>query len=250
MTNFTINKIRTSLPLSVLKGTQQERLQKAVSLNLQFYKNLHDKFVEREVKTSKFKTALKETAGGKIGVEVLNAEDSFHSRLSLLLGAKKKIRGYVLYLPHNIWGECIRQSLAQNFLKITQSFFNEICNPKFLARNIHINNHIQDSKEVWDFYSQNIAGKNVLTKESLDNFLQNKKADDKINILQFFRYNLLSERNVKQAEPQIDAQIEKLDNITYVNKKYDSKDFGFEEKLALLCENLKKVLQAERQHKI
>ena len=246
MTKFTINKIRTSLPLSAIKGTQQERLQKAIGLNLQFYEKLHDKFVQREVKTSKFKTALKDAAGGKIGVEVFNTTDS-NSRLSLLLGAKNKIRGFGLSLPHNIWGECIRQSSAKNFLKITQSFFNEICNPKILARNIYINNHIKDTKAVIDFYAQNISGKNVLTQESLDNFLQNRKADDKINILQFLRYNLYSERNTKQAEPQIDKQFEKLDNITYVNKKYDLKDFYFDEKLALLCEQLKSVIQAERQ---
>lgn len=128
-----------------------------------------------------------------------------------------------------------------------EKFFNEICNPKFLARNIYINNHIKDTKAVIDFYAQNISGKNVLTKESLENFLQNRKADDKINILQFFRYNLFSERNTKQAEPQIDKQFEKLDNITYVNKKYDLQDFSFDEKIALLCEQLKSVIQAERQ---
>ena len=246
MTKFTINKIRTSLPLSAIKGTQQERMQKAIGLNLQFYEKLHDKFVEREVKTSRFKTTLKDTAGGQIGVEVFNTEPN-SSKLSLLIGAKNKIRGFGLYLPHNIWGECIRQSSAKNFLKITQSFFNEICNPKFLARNIYINNHIKDTNAVSDFYAQNISGKNVLTKESLENFLQNRKADDKINILQFFRYNLFSERNTKQAEPQIDKQFEKLDNITYVNKKYDLKDFSFDEKLALLCDQLKSVIQAERQ---
>lgn len=246
MTKFTINKIRTSLPLSAIKGTQQERMQKAIGLNLQFYEKLHDKFVQREVKTSKFKTTLKDTAGGQIGVEVFNTEPN-SSKLSLLIGAKNKIRGFGLYLPHNIWGECIRQSSAKNFLKITQSFFNEICNPKFLARNIYINNHIKDTNAVSDFYAQNISGKNVLTKESLENFLQNRKADDKINILQFFRYNLFSERNTKQAEPQIDKQFEKLDNITYVNKKYDLKDFSFDEKLALLCDQLKSVIQAERQ---
>ena len=246
MTKFTINKIRTSLPLSAIKGTQQERMQKAIGLNLQFYEKLHDKFVQREVKTSKFKTTLKDTAGGQIGVEVFNTEPN-SSKLSLLIGAKNKIRGFGLYLPHNIWGECIRQSSAKNFLKITQSFFNEICNPKFLARNIYINNHIKDTNAVSDFYAQNISGKNVLTQESLDNFLQNRKADDKINILQFFRYNLFSERNTKQAEPQIDKQFEKLDNITYVNKKYDLKDFSFDEKLALLCDQLKSVIQTERQ---
>ena len=246
MTKFTINKIRTSLPLSAIKGTQQERMQKAIGLNLQFYEKLHDKFVQREVKTSRFKTTLKGTAGGQIGVEVFNTEPN-SSKLSLLIGAKNKIRGFGLYLPHNIWGECIRQSSAKNFLKITQSFFNEICNPKFLARNIYINNHIKDTNAVSDFYAQNISGKNVLTKESLENFLQNRKADDKINILQFFRYNLFSERNTKQAEPQIDKQFEKLDNITYVNKKYDLKDFSFDEKLALLCDQLKSVIQAERQ---
>ena len=246
MTKFTINKIRTSLPLSAIKGTQQERMQKAIGLNLQFYEKLHDKFVQREVKTSRFKTTLKDTAGGQIGVEVFNTEPN-SSKLSLLIGAKNKIRGFGLYLPHNIWGECIRQSSAKNFLKITQSFFNEICNPKFLARNIYINNHIKDTNAVSDFYAQNISGKNVLTKESLENFLQNRKADDKINILQFFRYNLFSERNTKQAEPQIDKQFEKLDNITYVNKKYDLKDFSFDEKLALLCDQLKSVIQAERQ---
>ena len=247
MAKFSINKIRTSLPLSAIKGTQQERLQKAIGLNLQFYEKLHDKFVQREVKTSKFKTALKDSAGGNIGVEVFNAADSEASKLSLLLGAKNKIRGFGLYLPHNIWGECIRQSSAKNFLKITQSFFNEICNPKFLARNIYINNHIKDAKDVCDFYAQNISGKNVLNKESLDNFLQNRKTDDKINILQFFRYNLFSERNSKQAEPYIDKQFKRLDNITYADKKYDLKDFSFDEKLALLCEQLKSVIQAERQ---
>ena len=246
MVKLSINKSKVFLPLSMSKGTTEQRLQKARLLNLRFYDNLQDKFVNREIKQSVFKRILKETSGFKPGIEIFESGSPKKAKMTPLLGAQNKIRGYAFALPVTYWFENIHKSSAQLFLKTTQRFFNEIFNPKFLARKIIMNNKGYNTKEAGEFYMNNIAEKQTLNPKNLDKYLQMKKAEEKINILQFFRYSLLDERNVHQAEHGIDKHIEKADHLKFQNKNYDLSEYHYDEKLALLNKKLGEIIQSER----
>ena len=91
-----------------------------------------------------------------------------------------------------------------------------------------------------------MEGLNVLKKEDLHKFLQDKKNDEKINILQYLRYSLFNEKTVKQAAHDIDKHIEKAEHLKFANKNYDLAPCSYDEKLALLNETLTKTLKEAR----
>ena len=248
MMKLSINKSKTFLPLSMSKGTTEQRLQKARLLNLRFYDNLKDEFVDREVKPSVFKRVLKDTAGAKLGVEMFASQNPNTTSVTPLLGAKSKIRGYAFYIPQMYWTGNIRQSHELSFLKDTQRFFNDICNPKFLARKIALINKSKDTQAVQEFYSQNVAEKQVLKEENLDKLLKDKNSSEKIDILQYLRYTLLGDKNTHQAEYKIDKHIEKAENLRFPNKNYDLSDYNYDEKMMILNQKLAKVIQDARKN--
>ena len=246
MMKLSINKSKTFLPLSMAKGTTEQRLQKARLLNLKFYDNLHDEFINREVKQSVFKRVLREASGIKPEINIFEANDWKKTTLTPLLDSRRKVKGFAFFIPLTYWYSNIPQSASQFFLKETQRFFNMICNPKFLTRRFLLFNRGYNIKKVMDFYSQNIAEKQVLTAENLDKFLCGKNADEKINTLQFLRYNLMDDMNVHKAEYRIDKHIEKVESLKFQNKNYDLSEYQYDEKLALLNQRLNEVIQAER----
>ena len=247
MMKLSINKSKVFLPLTISKGTTEQRLQKARLLNLRFYDNLQDEFVNREIKQSVFKRILKETSGFKPGVEIFESDNPKKANMAPLIGAGRKVRGYSFFLPVTYWYSTIHKSTAKLFLEATQKFFNGTFNPKFLTRKITMFNKNYNLKEVQKFYMDNIAEKQTLNEENLDMYLHGKKAEEKINTLQFFRYSLLDEKNIHQAEHGIDKHIEKAEHLKFQNKNYDLSEYHYDEKLALLNEKLGKVIQGERQ---
>lgn len=247
MIKLHIDKTKTFLPLGLSKGTVQERLQNATAMNLAFYKNLQDEFVNREVRPAVFKRVLQKSTGAKIGIDIIQPLDYNTTKLGLNL-RNGKIKGYVLSLPCNILNGNVLQRYQRVFLLETQKFFNEICNPKFLTRKISVFNKISSAGEVNDFYMKNIQGKNILSENDLNKLLKTLRANDKINTLQLFRYTLQSEKNTRQAERLLDKSIEKAENLKLIGKNYDLTDYKYDEKLTLLNSKLLKVLQDERKN--
>lgn len=254
MVNVSINKSKMFLPLSSAKGTTEQRLEKARSLNLKFYKNLQDRFVKREVKPGAFKQELQKAAGVNIGVEVVEVlhKDNvpFTHMISNANSKKIKIDKYMFSLPFARLNDRIEKSSAPKFLRTTQKFFNEILNPKFLTRKVTMLNKYDNFSETTKFYSENISGKNHLDAKSLEKFLSNKSAQEQIDTLQHFRYNLLSEENIHNADFQIDKLIEKLDNLRYENKNYDLSVYNYDNKKSILNNKLAELLKQTRENLI
>lgn len=243
---FGINKIRTFLPLSVSKGTTEQRLQKARDFNLKFFKDLQYEIENREIKPAAFKRTLKENSSPEIGIKLLESTDS-NIRLSSSTTTKCKINGYSFYFPLTFFSKNIRQSMEQSFLAETQSFFNHIFNPKFLTREISIINKGYHTEQLRPFYAENITGTKVLKKEVLNDLLKGKKPAERIDYLQALRYKLLDEMNTRKAEFQIDKLIEKFENIKFLNKNYDLTPYRYEEKMTLLNTRLKQSIQEARE---
>lgn len=247
MVNFKINYGRTFLPLEKVKGTTEQRLSKAIDANVKFLRNLKYDFVDREVATPTFKRTLKESSNKKIPINVYEAmEHTTNTEMTHSIGRTKVFSGYTLFVPHTFDKKHIPQSSTQEFMKTTQKFFNEIFNPKFFKRKISMLNKNQDVKGVSDFYEANIKGTNKLQEKHLDKFLNKKSTDEKINSLQMMRYDLMAERNTKNAEFPIDKQIEKMDNLK-IQKDYDTSKFEYDEKLELLNNKLNTILKSERE---
>ena len=247
MIKISIDKSKTFLPLNIAKGTTEQRLQKARLLNLKFYDNLQYEIIKREIKPAAFKRTLKSTAGAKIGIDIFNAGCENASNLTFRINKDRKIKGFSFFLPLEYWTGNIRQSLQTVFLRETQKFFNEICNPKFAARKLTIYNKFRNLSEVDAFYAQNINGKNELKNDILKDFLSKRSDREKIDILQYLRYTLQCEQNIKKAEYQVDRHIEKAENLKFINKNYDLTDYKYDKKFELLEKELKDIIKSVRQ---
>lgn len=248
MIKIKIDKTKTFMPLTKAKGTTEERFQKAIDLNIKFYKNLQDSFEKREIKPSAFKRVLNETTGKRIGIKMTESLQANKAVMGHYLSSRCAVKGYTFAMPYTFLTGNIRQSLAPTFLLETQRFFNEIFNPKIYTRIAAVVNKTKDSgASVKIFYDENVAEKQKLTQEKLDTFLEKRPASEQIDLLQFLRYSLLSDLNIKKAQPAIDRQREKAENMKILNKNYDLSDYKFNEKLEMLNKKLAETIKAERE---
>lgn len=242
------------LPLKKVKGTAQQRMQKARNLNLAFYEALLPQFVDRKITPAKFKTTISKTAGKAFNIGIENSLTSALPAFSYTLSGKGKkgaaIDGYLFSIPKTgMFEETISKGSAANFLKVTQRLFNEITNPKFLKRALSIDAKSRGCSKQLAFYEENITGKNSLQEKLLDKLLKSTPEKIKIDVLQLFRYKLMSEHNIRLIKPQLDKMTAKADNITFVNKNYDLSGYKFEEKMNLLNRKLAELLSIERAKK-
>ena len=70
MLKFRIDYPKTYVPLSMAKGSTEQRLHLAQLMNLRFFDNLQDSFKGCEVKPGTFKKVLVETVGHPIKIDI------------------------------------------------------------------------------------------------------------------------------------------------------------------------------------
>ena len=243
-----INKPKTFLPLSIAKGTTEERLAKATQSNLKFYKNLSYDFKNREMKLATFKRNLREATGNRINIQTFaNENDLASSVTSSHWGRTNKVSGYTLKIPVRLWTDKVQQRTSPLFLNETQNFFSYIFNPKFLARKVAMLNKKHDIAGAGKFFKSNLSGTQKLDKKALDALLIDKNYAEKINILQTLRYDLMLEKSTKSAQFAIDKQIEKVEHVKILGKSYDLSQYNYDEKLQILNDKLASVLQKARE---
>ena len=249
MLKLRIDYPKTYVPLSMAKGSTEQRLHLARLMNLRFFDNLQDSFKAREVKPGTFKKILRETVGHPIKIDIAESLDPKSGEMRhILLGDKGISRGYSIALPLTDYYKNIHQSTSLIFLQETQKFFEEILNPKFFKRFLTMLGKGYNMKEITEFYQTNIQNTQKLTAKSLDKFLQNKPTAQKIDILQFFRYQLMKEQNSCAGIKGIEGRIAKYQDLKYNHSGdfYSFKEHDFEEKFALLESRLKHIIQTER----
>ena len=249
MLKLRIDYPKTYVPLSMAKGSTEQRLHLARLMNLRFFDNLQDSFKAREVKPGTFKKILRETVGHPIKIDIAESLDPKSGEMRhILLGDKGISRGYSIVLPLTDYYKNIHQSTSLIFLQETQKFFEEILNPKFFKRFLTMLGKGYNMKEITEFYQANIQNTQKLTAKSLDKFLQNKSTAQKIDILQFFRYELMKEQSNCAGIKGIEGRIAKYQDLRYNHSKdfYSFKEHDFDEKFALLESRLKHIIQTER----
>ena len=248
MKTFRINNYKTFVPLNMAKGTVEQRMQKARLLNLRFFDNLQDVIRKKEITPAAFSRTLKNTVGVPIKIDIAQAQEYLPTALMYNYNQNGIASGYTLSLPHTFYTEKIHQNSALKFLNVTQDFFNEIFNPKIFTRFNTLLNGKYNLKSIIEFYKDNISSKNKLSKQVLDKMLDGKKIEEKINILQFFRYKLLSEKNTAEAAHNIEKRVERHNNLSYERPAnyFDTSRYQFDEKFKILNEKLLEVLTLGR----
>ena len=249
MIKFKINHSKNFVPLSIAKGSQEQRMQKACSYNLAFYDNIQDCIRKNEIAPRTFINKLNSTIGAKLGINIINVEKQKDAQTSYYFNDKCKSIGYAIELPKSSFSNNnIHKNSARTFLIECQNMLNEAFNPKILQRYVVLFNKGYDITSIKNFYKNNISQTAELKAENLEKFLENKSNTEKIDSLQFIRYKLMSEKNSTEAIEQIDKRIEKHNNFKFVNSSdyYDNKKYQFDEKIEILNKALLNTIKNER----
>lgn len=248
MIRLKINSTKNFIPLSISKGTSEQRMQKARLLNLAFYDNLQNSIRNNEIAPKTFINRLNSTIGTKLGISISETQNKNESYTSYCFNEKGKSTGYVLGLPLAFYTRNIHKNNAQTFLKETQNLLNEAFNPKIFQRFVTLVNKGYDVKSIVNFYTDNISQTAILKEEDLKNFLENKPNSEKIDTLQFMRYKLLSEKNTQIASKQINNRIEKHNNFKYEHPEnyYNLEKYQYNNKLEIINTLISNSIKLER----
>jgi len=245
MNKIKIDNKKTFIPLKIATGTVKERMQKARVLNLAFYDNLQDKFINDQIAPRTFISTLRKTLGAKIDLKLLESESSKEHGMGYFINLNSKVQGYYAKLPLEHYSKKIQKKTAPYFLQEIQSIINETFNPKILKRLVNMINKGYDINKFLIFYRENLSGKAILTEESLNKFLNEKSNAEKIDSIQLFRYKLISEKNTKQAKKQIDRRMERYNDFKYITD-YNLDKYHYDEKFAILDAKLSEIINSER----
>ncbi len=246
-----INHAKTHLPRLIASGTTEQRLQKARLLNLDFFEQMMRANDGADVTPRTFSSFIKKASSSSINVSVRHLYEGENPNVKYSLNTNLVCKGYNLAIPFKNFEKKIAMSSAPVFLNETQRIFNAIFNPKFIARVMKMASKYKDVDSSMDFFTKNISNVNELKPKALDDFLKEKTLDMQIDALQFMRYELLDEQNVFRAKRQIDRRIEKYNNLKFQRPEgyYDFAEHKYEEKLQILNQKLKALLDEARGRK-
>lgn len=251
MIKLTVNHAKSHLPLRKAKGSPQDRLQKAIQMNEQFFENIKDCFQEGDVHPKTYAKILKMAAGAPIKIEIAKSNNR-----NLTQGGRTCINfnelgqqiGYMIFLPFNAWSNKISKMSTLTFMHENLHFFERILNPKYTARDIAIINKGYDARSIKEFYDNNLYIRKELKKKDLNSFLKGKSLDEAIDSLQELRYNLKMELNAHKYTKSDQRKIENhyCNTISYREKLVNYSDYQFPQKIKMLEEKLASVLQKAR----
>lgn len=246
--NMKINHELTHLPLKQIRGSVQQRLDKVTEISHNFMGNIesvYDTF--GYIKTKTFKNVLKQTAKAQNVQVQIGGNSGKTGQFTYTIGDEApNIEGYTLFVPASSEGGLIPQTAAPAFMKLAFTFFNKIFNPKIIKRELDVSKY--DFRTFKDFYKKNIAGTNKFTKEELHLFLQGRPAQEKIDLLQIFRYYMTEQLNANRIANECKARFDKKFKTKTLDRfpAFKIKEHNFSTKIKLVEAELAQTLKEER----
>ena len=247
MIHITIDSQKTKLPYKIARGSANDRIKKAIQYSDKFFDNIKDTFKKGDISTRTFASVLRKTAGGKVGIDVIESLQP-GAVIYPSLDANGVFIGHTILLPVNAFSKKISAMSTKTFMHEVFHFFDHLLNPKYNRRTANlINSGI--SYEIGPFYTEKVYTKEKLTNKMLDDVLKGLTSQQKIDALQYFRYNLILERNAYQESAKYQRMMEKALNTGYREETYKGSQYHFDEKIKLIEEKLLRVIQKERAKK-
>lgn len=253
--NIKINHALSHLPLEAAKGTAKQRLDKAIQTSDNFFGNIKSIYNSYGDITPKvFVNTLKHTAKAQniqIHTETYNGLKA--SKLALHLNPFNSTQeGYVMFLPTSTYYNykavegTIPKTAAPAFMKTVFTFLNRIFNPKVTKREFAVNKY--DTRTFKDFYQNNIVGSNKFTQKELKMFLQGRPSQEKIDLLQFFRYYMTEQLHGNRIGNKCKTEMDKFFKTNTLERfpKFEIKKHDFPNKIKLVETELAETLKQER----
>ena len=131
-------------------------------------------------------------------------------------------------------------------MKTVFSFMNKIFNPKVAKRELTVNKY--DYTTFKDFYQHSIIGTNNFTQKELSQVLKGRPAQEKIDLLQFFRYSMTEQLNGNRIANKCKTDMDRKFRTDTLERvpKFKIKAFDFPNKIKLVEAELAKILKQER----
>lgn len=242
MIKFSIDYNKTYLPHSIIRGSQAERFAKARERNDKLRIKLNKVFDKGKtgITVPRFKQEISRLTGkkgGQMPIDVFIMDDS-SSLLSHSFHNRRIAQGYIFKLP----GNCIEETLSKGFfntmLRRTQNFFDELFNPKFYKRALTLVNKNKANHNEKEFMGNVLLSKSELKEKDLNKILQGRTPATKINVLQYFRYNLLCKANENQYMQEMRKKLKM--------NEADFSKFHLDEKIKMVSDKLLDIIGKER----
>lgn len=242
MIKFSIDYNKTYLPHSIIRGSQAERFAKAREMNDKLRVKLNKVFDRGKtgITVPRFKQEISRLTGKKGGQMPIDVEimDDSSSLLSHSFHNRRIAQGYTFKLP----GDCIEETLSKGFfntmLRRTQNFFDELFNPKFYKRALTLVNRNKANHNEKEFMENVLLSKTELKEKDLNKILQGRTPATKINVLQYFRYNLLGKANENQYMQEMRKKLKM--------NEADFSKFHLDEKIKMVSDKLLDIIGKER----
>ncbi len=253
--NIKINHALSHLPLEKAKGSAKQRLDKAIQTSDNFFGNIKAMYdTYGDVTPKLFVNTLKQTAKAK-NVQLLTETNEGLQASKLVLNMNPfnaNQEGYVMILPTSTYYSSkakegtIPKTSAPLFMKTVFTFLNRIFNPKITQREFAVNKY--DTRTFHDFYQKNIVGTNKFTAKELKMLLQGRTSQEKIDLLQFFRYYMTEQLHGNRIANKCKTEMDKKFRTNTLDRvpKFQIKAHDFPNKIKTVEAELAKTLKEER----
>lgn len=248
------------LPFSTVRGTYQQRQQKALKCVEKLYKDLLPKFKRGKVRFEEVQTSVDNVLENRVNLHVINHSISdeyggqdvsiseFSGKLSALtLELEVPKKGFFRYVDLT--------TIIHEFQHVVDQLFH----PKFLARYQYMSTEGQYTSKYNRLYDDVLyvyeapRGKKDRAKiiknieYKIRKFLRRMPVEDKINYIQDAKYFLISEDNAYRTQYKYAKRLDKKHiPVLAQDLEYQNKQFMFKEKIDLLTKLGFEIIQKER----
>lgn len=258
-------KIRTvskmaQLPFDMVKGTNIERDKQVRNLVTHMTRGIEQHLIHRDITVANFRRILRELIPKPILLLVDKNEDkSALATMNILSEANHRIYGYELdFNPISVNRKVSILDLPTIVHEI-QHFADFLFHPKFLSReqalcrkNLYTDKYEKFFEDQLYIKEEFFGKKDKIfilkdIKRNIKKFLRNKSAEDKLDYLQYMRYNLILEDRAFRTQHKIAKRLSK--KKFEVEKEYltnQNREYMFEEKIRLLEHMISDLIKSER----
>jgi len=249
-----------TLPYKTVKGSEMLRHQKACQFTDKIINNLSGQLDNKGVSLSKFARKLGKLLPKELSFFVKKNEftDSYAS-LCRVYDNKNYITSLYLGITPNT-DKKITQLEIPTIAHEIQHLADSLFNPKILSREQIVTKKGLDTKKMFNFYDKEIYSLEEFTgkkdkkdiikiiKNKTKNILKGLPTKDKIDILQYMRYELASEKNAYNAGYKQAKKMNKKNIPIYEDSLNNHKNkYMFDEKIKLLKNMAFELIKKERE---
>lgn len=250
---------RVKLPYNQVRGSFEARQNKAAQFTHRVMNNLSVQLDDRGVSLSKFGRELKKLLPENLDFFVQkNKDKESYAQLCNIYSKENVIVKQSLEIRPNERGK-IDVTHAPTISHEIRHLADSLFHPKIIAREQAITKKGLDTDKFMAFYDDNIYVKEMeggrklqrdimkSIRHDTEKVLRGFSAQEKVDMLQYIRYNLITERNAFKQTAKTGKKLYKKNMKVYEDELFDQrKEYMFDEKIKLFHDMIADIIKEER----